>query len=113
MPGIYLDHAASTPLDARVLDAMRPYFTEHYGNASSVHAAGRRARHAVEESRERVASLLGAESGEIVFTSGGTEANNAALLGSPGGVVTTAAEHESILRPAERLRSRGRDVVIL
>ncbi|ARA92808.1 cysteine desulfurase NifS [Rhodothermaceae bacterium RA] len=118
MPGpIYLDHAATTPLDPRVLEAMRPYLTEHYGNASSVHALGRRARFAVEESRERIAALLGAEPGEIVFTSGGTEANNTAIRGMTAGgrpgLVTTAAEHEAVLRPAEALAAAGHPVTIL
>jgi cysteine desulfurase len=107
MRRIYLDHAATTPLDPRVFEAMRPYLLEHFGNPSSVHARGRKARFAVEESRETVASLLGAEPGEIVFTSGGTEANNSALLGTDGGVLTSAAEHESVLRPVEALRDRG------
>lgn len=113
MRRIYLDHAATTPLDPRVFETMRPYLLEHFGNASSVHGAGRKARFAVEESRERVASLLGAEPGEILFTSGGTEANNAALHGTDGGLLTSAAEHESILRPAETLQRRGRQVRIL
>lgn len=113
MRRIYLDHAASTPLDPRVFEAMRPYLLEHFGNPSSVHATGRKARFAVEESREHVASLLGAEPGEIIFTSGGTEANNAALLGTDGGILTSAAEHESVLRPSESARERGRRVRIL
>ncbi len=113
MRRIYLDHAATTPLDPRVYEAMRPYLTEHYGNPSSVHGAGRKARFAVEESREKVADLFGAEPGEILFTSGGTEANNAALLGAAGGIVTSAAEHESVLRPAQSLRRRGRRVHLL
>ncbi|MEP0547898.1 MAG: cysteine desulfurase family protein [Rhodothermales bacterium] len=120
MPSVYLDHAATTPLDDAVLDAMLPYLREHYGNASSVHALGRRARFAVEDARERVAALLGAEPGEIVFTSGGTEADNAALRGvltSPDrrgpGLVTSAVEHEAVLRPAEALEVAGHPVTIL
>ncbi|MEM1042713.1 MAG: cysteine desulfurase family protein [Bacteroidota bacterium] len=120
MPSVYLDHAATTPLDERVLDAMLPYLREHYGNASSVHALGRRARFAVESARERVAGILGAEPGEVIFTSGGTEADNAALRGvltAPDrrgpGLVTGAAEHEAILRPAEALRDAGHPVTIL
>ena len=118
----YLDHAATTPLAPEVLEAMRPYLTEHYGNASSVHQLGRRARVALEEAREQVAARLGAEPSEIVFTSGGTEADNLALKGvlaaastdrSPAGLVTGAAEHEAVLRPAERLREAGHPVRIL
>jgi len=118
----YLDHAATTPLAPEVLEAMRPYLTEHYGNASSVHQLGRRARVALEEAREQVAARLGAEPSEIVFTSGGTEADNLALKGvlaaastdgAPAGLVTGAAEHEAVLRPAERLREAGHPVRIL
>ena len=114
---IYLDHAATTPLDPRVFEAMEPYLKEHYGNASSVHSQGRKARVAIEDSRERVAALLGAETSEIVFTSGGTESDNAAIKGclrtSACGLVTSAAEHEAVLRPAERMQEAGRPVTIL
>jgi cysteine desulfurase len=117
MSRIYLDHAATTPLDPRVLEAMMPYLTEHYGNASSVHALGRKARFAVEACRERVADLLGAEPGEVVFTSGGTESDNAAirsvLAGERRHLITTAAEHEAVLRPAERLQAEGMPVTFL
>ncbi len=125
MPSVYLDYAATTPLDEGVLEAMLPYLREHYGNASSVHALGRRARFAVEDARERVAALLGAEPGEIVFTSGGTEADNAALRGvltAPDrrgsdtrvpGLVTSAAEHEAVLQPAHALEAAGHPVTIL
>ncbi len=121
MDRVYLDHAATTPLSSEVLEEMRPYLTEHYGNASSVHQLGRDARVALENARERVADCLGAEPGEIVFTSGGTEANNLALKGVLGGaegeaasgLVTSAAEHEAVLRPAERLREQGHPVQIL
>lgn len=118
MDRVYLDHAATTPLEPAVRDAMRPYWTEEFGNASSVHAPGRRARHAVEESRERVARCLGAAPGEIVFTSGGTEADNAALKGVSGaggrrGLLTSAAEHRAVLEPAHRMRANGRFVRIL
>ena len=99
MNRIYLDHAATTPLDPRVFEAMLPFLKEQFGNASSVHALGRKARFAVEESRERIAAHLGAEPGEIIFTSGGTEADNAALRGmlhgTRRGLVTSAAEHEA------------------
>ncbi|MXW63722.1 MAG: cysteine desulfurase [Bacteroidetes bacterium SB0662_bin_6] len=113
MNPVYLDHAATTPLDARVIEAMQPFFGEHFGNASSVHALGRKARFAVEECREKVAALLGAEPGEIVFTSGGTESNNMALGAASGDVLTCAAEHESVLRSAEALQSSGKTVHML
>ncbi len=117
MVPIYLDHAASTPLDRRVLDAMIPFLTTHCGNASSPHAAGRRARVAVEKSRERVAAHLGAHPSEIVFTSGGTESNNAAIRGvlchTPKGLVTSASEHASVLKVAQALRTTGAPVAVL
>ena len=122
MRQVYLDHAATTPLAPAVLEEMRPFLTEHYGNASSVHQMGRRARVALDEARTRVADALGAEPSEIVFTSGGTEADNLALKGvlaaasnegRPAGLVTSAAEHEAVLRPAERLRDEGHPVKIL
>jgi cysteine desulfurase len=107
---VYLDFAATTPLDPEVLEAMLPWLRDDYGNPSSVHAAGRRARAAVEEARERVAALLGAHASEIIFTSGGTEANNLALTGSssPGSMIVTArTEHEAVLRPVARLAKTG------
>lgn len=120
MPPVYLDHAATTPLDEAVLEAMLPYLRDHFGNPSSVHAPGRRARFAVEDARERVAALLGAEPAEVVFTSGGTEADNAALRGvltSPGrrgpGLVTSSVEHEAVLQPARALEAEGHPVTVL
>lgn len=123
MQQVYMDHAATTPLDERVFDAMVPYLKEHFGNPSSVHARGRKSRFAVEESREQVAGLLGAEPGGIVFTSGGTEADNLAIkgvlshraeqTGKRGHLITSAAEHEAVLRPAEALRDAGWPVTIL
>ncbi len=78
MKRIYMDHSATTPVAAEVLEAMLPYFGEKFGNASSLHNFGMEARSALEESREKVADLLGAESNEIIFTSGGTESDNLA-----------------------------------
>lgn len=119
MDRVYLDHAATTPLDPAVLEAMTPHMTEQYGNASSVHQLGRQARVTLEDARERVAACLGGEPGEIVFTSGGTEADNLAIkgvlaaAGAEAGLVTSAAEHEAVLRPAERLQEGGHPVTIL
>lgn len=114
---VYLDHAATTPLDPVVLEAMMPYLTSHYGNASSVHALGRKARFAVEDSRERVAACLGAEPSEIVFTSGGTEADNMALKGVMAGsektLLTSATEHEAILKTTHALNVRGTPTLLL
>jgi cysteine desulfurase len=114
---IYLDHNATTPLRDEVVEAMTRVLRDCFGNPSSVHAEGAAARAAVEAARERVAALVGAEPGEIVFTAGATEANNAALHGvlagaGPGaGLVTTAAEHPSVEEPAAALEARGHPVV--
>src|SRR3954447_6280527 len=92
MTPIYLDYNATTPTDPAVVDAMLPYLTEHFGNPSSAHVLGKRTHDAVELARSQVAALLGAQPGEVVFTSGGTEASNHALKGSvfarTGGGVT-------------------------
>lgn len=115
---IYLDHAATTPVDPRVVDSMLPYFTNHFGNASSIHEQGREANVAVEEARQKVAAAIGAEPKEIVFTSGGTESNNAALRGSVEAtgkrrVVTSNAEHHAVLHTAEHLSQTGAELTIL
>src|SRR5512141_3221513 len=104
---IYLDNNASTALDPAVREAMT-VAADSYGNPSSVHSAGRRARRAVEESRDEVARLIGARSDEIFFTSGGTEANALAILGTAsseetGRIVLTAAEHPSVREPVTSL----------
>ncbi|MCC7523015.1 aminotransferase class V-fold PLP-dependent enzyme [Candidatus Uhrbacteria bacterium] len=104
---IYLDHAATTPLDPRVLQAMQPFFSDDFGNPSSFHALGVRAKDAVSEARETVAVLLGAHADEIIFTSGGTESNNLAISGvikrwqgeGIPHVITSAVEHHSVLEP--------------
>lgn len=120
---VYLDYAATAPLHPEVLEVMMPHLTKHYGNASSVHSAGRTARVAVEQARGTVARILGCAPAEIVFTSGGTEANNAALRGvltgealretGRPGLVTSATEHEAVLRPAQRLKEEGHPVTTL
>lgn len=114
MKNVYLDHSATTPLDARVLTAMMPYLTESYGNASSVHMFGQQARAAVDNARRQVASVIGARANEIVFTSGGTEANNLAIRGvceasaSHGRhIITSAIEHPSLRGPIEEFEKKG------
>lgn len=100
MGRIYLDHHATTPLDPRVLEAMTPYLTTRFGNASSRHVFGREAAEAVERARAEVAALVNADPEEIVFTSGATESDNLALKGVGGRVVTVATEHPAVLETA-------------
>lgn len=109
---VYLDHNATTPLDARVLEAMLPYLTGPYANPSSLHRAGRAARDAVEAAREQVAAFVGAQPGEVIWTSGGSEANNLALKGVAGAVpgarvLYGASEHPAVMEAAEALRAAG------
>ncbi|MGI5864089.1 MAG: cysteine desulfurase family protein [Myxococcales bacterium] len=118
---IYLDYNATTPIHPAVVDAMLPYLREHFGNPSSGHIYGRRAKAAVERAREQVASLLGfgCQPDEILFTSGGTEANNLAIRGvlalSAGRrhIVTSAVEHPATVRPCELLEGEGVEVTRL
>ena len=116
---IYLDHNATTPIAPSVLEAMLPYFGEHYGNPGSVHAAGRRPAGALDCAREQVADFLGCGPEEVVFTSGGTEAINLALRGvfeafpSKRHLVTTVAEHSAVLAAAEWLKAHGAEVSFL
>lgn len=110
-PLIYLDYASATPLDERVLEAMRPYFTDEFYNPSATYSAGRAARQALEAARARTAHWLGARPAEVVFATGGTEANNMAIHGvmrrfPDGNVVTAATEHDSVLVPASRYECR-------
>lgn len=112
MAHIYLDHNATTPLDEQVLAAMLPYLREHYGNASSRHEFGTRARAAVSRAREQVAALVGVAPSQVVFTSGGTEANNAFISGAAGmlkatQIAVSALEHPCVARPAQALARRG------
>src|SRR4029077_17940423 len=106
MKRIYLDHNATTPIRREVLAAMLPYLTDEYGNASSIHAFGQNARGAVEQARTQGAARVGAGAADIMFTSGGTESNNHAILGAvaaaPGKakhVITSAIEHVAVLDP--------------
>lgn len=115
---LYLDHAATTPLRPEAREAMEPWFAERFGNPSGVHAVSRRAKDAVEEARERIATALGAAHPlEIVFTSGGTDADNLAIvgaaLGASGGVVTTAVEHDAVLESARFVERLGRPVHVV
>lgn len=114
MPRVYLDHNASTPCRPDVLRAMLPYFTEEYANPSSVHAYGQEAKGAIEEARARVAAFLNAAPNEIVFTSGGTESDNLAVLGTARAlaasgrhVVTSAVEHEAVGQACDQLERDG------
>ena len=107
---IYLDYNATTPLAPEVLDAMQPYLVRHFGNPSSIHAAGREARAAIDDARDRIARVIGAKSHEIIFTSGGTEADNLAVLGLARAhgargrhVITATTEHPAVLEAFEHL----------
>ncbi len=109
---IYLDNAASTPVDQKVVDEMIPYFKEQYGNPSSIHKFGRTANAAIQNARKRIADLINADSKEILLTSGGTESNNTAIYGiafqSKGGhIITSSIEHDAILEPCKHLEREG------
>lgn len=118
---IYLDYNATTPCDPRVVQAMLPYFGEVFANpANGLHPFGRQASRAVEAARERVAALIGADAGEIIFTSGATESNHLAILGAAAyapaarrKVITCAVEHKAVLLPFKRLAEQGFEVVVL
>src|SRR5712692_4580748 len=117
MRRVYFDHNATTPVDREVLEAMLPFFVDEFGNASSIHSFGQPARAAVESAREQVAALLGAQPAEIVFTSGGTESDNTAILGVVAAaeragqknlhVITTMIEHHAVLHTCQALERRG------
>jgi cysteine desulfurase len=120
MQRIYLDNNATTPVAPTVFEAMRPYLSEAYGNASSIHWFGQQARTAVENAREQVAKLLGARASEVVFTSGGTESDNAAIFGIVEGaktaaphVITSRIEHSAVLHTMKALEKRGVSVTYL
>jgi cysteine desulfurase len=120
MNRVYFDHNATTPVEPAVLDAMLPYLSGEFGNASSIHTFGQKARAAVETAREQVASLVGARPQEIVFTSGGTESDNHAIFGIVAAsstpqkhVITTAIEHEAVLNACQALEKSGVAVTYL
>lgn len=109
---IYLDNAATTQLDPRVLDAMLPYYRDHFGNANSIHSLGRHATVAVEEAREKIAAILNADPAEIIFTSGGTESDNSVIKGvlqatGKKHVITSRVEHHAVLHPIQHARNTG------
>jgi cysteine desulfurase len=121
MNRVYLDHNATTSVAPEVLDAMLPYLSAEYGNAASIHTFGQKARAAVETAREQVAALIGARAQEIVFTSGGTEADNHAVFGvlatasstSRPHVITSSIEHEAVLNSCQALGKQGVEVTYL
>jgi len=118
MKRIYLDHAATTPVDPEVVEEMLPYFTERFGNASSSHSLGREARLALENSREKIAEVINSEPEEIFFTSGGTESNNLAIKGvanksKKGHIITSVIEHHAVLNPCRYLEGNGFRVTYL
>src|SRR5271157_5200202 len=138
MNRVYLDYNATTPVEPQVLDAMLPYFSANFANASSIHTPGQRARNAVETAREQVAALIGANPKEIIFTSGGTESDNHAIFGilnsaaassfvvaqhaarfgsnlstNAPHIITTAIEHEAVLNACQAAETRGAQVTYL
>src|SRR5271167_1828522 len=116
MRRIYMDANATTPVLPQVQETMRPFWSEEFGNASSIHQAGQRARAAVDQARESVARLLNCRAAEVVFTSGGTESDNLALFGilAPGDhLITSSIEHHAVLHAAEALAERGIEVTFL
>ncbi len=120
MKEIYFDHAASTPVHPQVIDAMIPYFDQVYGNPSSLHRFGRQSRYALDQARAQIARTLGATPYQMVFTSGGTEADNMALMGialanreKGNHIITTSIEHHAVLQTCEYLQKTGFDVTYL
>ena len=113
MQRVYFDNNATTPVLPEVLEAMRPYFGEHFGNASSIHHHGQQTRAAVERARESVAELLGCRASEIVFTSGGTESDNLAIVGlvqAGDHIITSTIEHHAVLNGSKHLEEKGCEV---
>ena len=117
---VYMDHAGTTPLAPDVLQSMTPYFTELFGNPSSIHTVGQEARYALDEARERVARVLNCRPRDVVFTSGGTESDNAAIVGAATAlqetgnhIITSSVEHHAVLHTAQHLESQGFEVTYL
>ena len=126
MKRIYMDHAATTPVDTEVLDAMKPYFSQKFGNASSMHGYGQEAKRALDESRTAVAGLIGAKPDDIIFTSGGTESDNLAIKGvvmeanhksnskwAKSHIITSEIEHDAVLLTCKDLEEQGHEVTYL
>jgi cysteine desulfurase len=118
MHRVYLDYAATTPIDKRVVEAMAPFWTENFGNAGGLYEEGRRAKDAMQKSRDAIAKLMGAKTDEIIFTSGGTESDNLAIFGvarsaQRGHIITIKFEHHAVLTPCEQLMREGFDVTFL
>jgi cysteine desulfurase len=120
MRRVYLDHSATTPVDQEVAALMMTYYTEKYGNPSSVHSFGREAKQALEEARSQVAELIGATPAEVTFTSGGTEADNLAIIGSAEAlrkkgkhIITSCIEHHAVLETCEYLEKNGFDLTVI
>src|SRR4028118_2271171 len=117
---VYLDHSATTPVDRRVVEAMLPFLTEKFGNPSSIHFYGQEARAAVDKARHQVAEIVNARPNEIVFTSGGTEANNLAIRGLVEAnqkdgrhIITSQIEHSAVKNVCQDLEKRGFSVTYL
>lgn len=117
---IYLDHAATSPVHPQVVEAMVPYMTTYFGNPSSIHSFGRETRRALDEARETIAKTIGAKANEIIFTSGGTEADNLAIIGVAMAnrekgrhIITTCVEHHAVLNTCKYLQKQGFDVTYL
>jgi cysteine desulfurase len=120
MERIYLDHAATSPMHPEVVEKMIPFMTEVFGNPSSIHSFGRESRHAIDEARDYIASSIGASPNEIIFTSGGTEADNLAIIGTAlanrdrgNHIITTAVEHHAVLHTCHYLEKIGFEVTYL
>ncbi|WP_041638051.1 cysteine desulfurase family protein [Anoxybacillus flavithermus] len=120
MERIYLDHAATSPVHPQVVEAMVPYMTTYFGNPSSIHSFGRETRRALDEAREIIAKTIGAKANEIIFTSGGTEADNLAIIGVAMAnrergrhIITTSVEHHAVLNTCKYLQKQGFDVTYL
>lgn len=120
MENIYLDNAATTKLDEKVLDAMLPYLKENYGNASSIYKLGREARKAIEETREKVAKILNCKPSEVYFTAGGSESDNTAIKGNAHSyknrgnhIITSKIEHPAVLESCKELENEGFEVTYI
>ena len=120
MERIYLDHAATTPMHPRVIEKMMEVMNKNFGNPSSIHSFGREARHYIDLARETLARSIGAKENEIIFTSGGTEADNMALFGAAESnhhkgkhIITTQVEHHAVLHACQRLEKMGFEVSYL